>query len=321
MQTRRLGHTDLQLTQVGLGTWAMGGGDWKFGWGPQDDADSLRAIQRGLELGINWIDTAPIYGLGHCEDVVGQALRGMARRPLVATKCGRCWNERGEPFGRLKADSVRAEIDASLRRLGLDVIDLYQIHWPIPEEDIEEAWGAIAAAVRAGKIRHAGVSNFNVAQMERLRPIHPIASLQPPYSMLKRDIEAEILPYCAEHGIGVIAYSPMQKGLLTGKITRAWVEQLPPEDHRHNDPHFQEPRLSANLQLSDGLRSIAERSGHSAAQLAIAWVLRRPEVTAAIVGARKPSQIEETAPAADWNLSASEIAEVDGLLAQYASVV
>lgn len=317
MQTRPLGNTTLGLTRIGLGTWAMGGGDWKFGWGPQDDDDSVGAIHRGIELGINWIDTAPIYGLGHCEEIVGRALRGMASRPLVATKCGRCWNERREPLGRLKADSVRAELDASLHRLGVDVIDLYQIHWPLPDEDIEEAWGVIAEQIRAGKIRYAGVSNFSVAQMERLRPIHPIASLQPPYSMLKRDIEQEILPYCAQHGIGVIAYSPMQKGLLTGKITRAWVEQLPAEDHRRNDPQFQEPRLSANLQLADALHAIAKRNGKTVAQLAIAWVLRRPEVTAAIVGSRKASQIEETAAAGDWNLAPADVAEIDGLLSRH----
>jgi aryl-alcohol dehydrogenase-like predicted oxidoreductase len=314
MQTKTLGTTDLRLTRVGLGTWAMGGEGWKFGWGPQDDAESIRAIHRALELGVNWIDTAPVYGLGHCEEVVGRAIEGLAQRPIIATKCGRCWNERREVFCRLKKESVRAEIDASLRRLGVDVIDLYQVHWPDPDEDIEEAWGVVAEAVRAGKIRHAGVSNFSVAQLERIRPILRVASLQPPYSMLRRDVEQELLPYCAAHGIGVVAYSPMQKGLLTGKITRSWVEQLPPGDHRRTDPQFQEPRLTANLALAEGLKTIAARQGKTAAQLAIAWVLRRPELTAAIVGARKPSQIEETAPAADWNLSAEDAAAVEKLL-------
>ncbi len=313
MQTRTLGWTGLKLSTIGLGTWAMGGGNWKFSWGPQDDAESIRTIHRAIDLGVNWIDTAPVYGLGHSEEVVGRALQGLKSRPLVATKCGRCWDERGEPFSRLKRDSIRAEAEASLRRLGVDVIDLYQIHWPAPEEDIEEAWGAIAELVKAGKVRYAGVSNFSVAQLKRIQPIHPVASLQPPYSLLRRDVESELLPYCAQQQIGVIVYSPMQKGLLTGKLTRERVQQWPADDHRRHDPMFQEPQLSANLRFVEGLRAIASRRGRSVAELAIAWVLRRPEVTAAIVGARAPAQIEQTAAAGDWELSADDLAQIEQL--------
>lgn len=314
MRTQQLGNTDLHLTRIGLGTWAMGGGEWEFGWGPQDDRASIQAIHRALDLGVNWIDTAALYGLGHCEEVVGRALRGLRQRPLVATKCERCWDQQGRIYNCLKRASIRAEAEASLRRLGIEAIDLYQIHWPKPEEDIEEGWGAIAELIREGKVRYGGVSNFSLAQLQRLQPIHPVASLQPPYSMLVRAVETELLPYCAAHGIGVIVYSPMQKGLLTGKITPAWVAQLPADDHRRRDPQFQEPRLSANMELVEGLRAIAERHGKSPAQLAVAWVLRRPEVTAAIVGARKPSQIEETLGAADWELSPDDIAAIEALL-------
>ena len=252
MKTRPLGKTGLQLTTIGLGTWAMGGGDWAFGWGPQDDEQSIRTIHRALDLGINWIDTAAVYGLGHCEEVVGRALRGLSQRPLIATKCERCWDDQGRIVTRLKRASVRAELEDSLRRLGVEVIDLYQIHWPQPDEDIEEAWGTIAELIREGKVRYGGVSNFNVDQLRRIQPMHPVASLQPPYSMLVRGVEAELLPYCGEHGIGVIVYSPMQKGLLTGKVTREWVAGLPADDHRRSDPQFQEPRLIANLALVEG---------------------------------------------------------------------
>lgn len=318
MQTRRLGNTELVLSRIGLGTWALGGGDWTFSWGPQDDALSVKTVHRALELGINWIDTAPVYGLGHSEEVVGRTLKGMKARPLVATKCGRCWGSDRKIYSCLKRPSIRAEAEASLRRLGIEVIDLYQIHWPQPDEDIEEGWAAVAELVREGKVRYAGVSNFSLAQLERIRPIHPVASVQPPYSMLARGVEADLLPYCREHQIGVVAYSPMQKGLLTGKVTPEWVAQLPADDHRRNDPQFRPPRLAANIELAASLRRLAESRGRSASQAAIAWVLRRPEVTAAIVGARKPSQIEETAPAADWELSPDDLATIDALLAQAA---
>jgi aryl-alcohol dehydrogenase-like predicted oxidoreductase len=314
MQKRRLGNTSFEITRIGLGTWAIGGGDWQFGWGPQDERDSISAIRRALELGINWLDTAPAYGLGHCEEVVGRALREISQKPLVFTKCARVWNERRELSGCLKRESVVKEIEASLRRLQIEVIDLYQIHWPMPEEDIEEGWEAIAQAIQQGKIRYGGVSNFNVAQMKRLLPIHPISSLQPPFSMVRRDIEAEILPFCGANNIGTIVYSPMQKGLLTDKLSKAWADAMAPNDHRRNDPNFQEPKLSKHIALVEGLKKIAKREGHTVGQLAIAWALHQPHVTAAIVGARAPKQIEESAPAGDWELSEGVLKEIDGLL-------
>jgi aryl-alcohol dehydrogenase-like predicted oxidoreductase len=318
LPTRKLGWTDLNLTVIGLGTWAMGGGGWKFGWGAQDDAESIAAIHRALDLGINWLDTAPIYGLGRAEEIVGRALSGMSRKPLIATKCSRKWTADGAPFGCLKRESVRAEIEASLRRLKVDVIDLYQVHRPEPEPDIEEGWGEIARAIKAGKIRYAGVSNFTVAQMKRLQPIHPIASVQPNYSMLVRDIEKEILPFCAENKIGVVSYSPMLKGLLTGKMTKQRIQQLPADDHRRNDPRFTEPELTKNLALVEELRPIAAKHGKTVGELAIAWVLRRSEITSAIVGARRPSQIEETVGAVDLKLNDGELLQIGELLSNHA---
>ena len=325
MQTRKLGYSDLHLTRVGLGTWAIGGGGWAFGWGPQDDAESIAAIRRALDpsinsghgLGINWVDTAAVYGLGHSEEIIGQAIAGQRDEVIIATKCGLVWDKGSTtPYGRLKAESVRREAEASLRRLDIEVIDLYQIHWPDPDADIEEAWGVIADLIREGKVRYGGVSNFSVEQLKRVQPIHPVTSLQPPYSMLRRGIEEDLLAYCAANDIGVIVYSPMQAGLLTGKFTKERVANLPDEDWRKRSSAFREPELSANLAFVEKLRPIAERNGRTVAQLAIAWVLRRPEVTAAIVGARRPSQIEETAPAGDWVLSAEDIAEIDALLAE-----
>ena len=317
MRARKLGWTDIELTAVGLGTWAMGGSGWQFSWGPQDDEESIATIRYSLEIGINWIDTAAVYGLGHSEEIVGRAIEGLRDRPIIATKCGRAWDEKGDLYGLLKREKIRSEIESSLKKLKLDVIDLYQIHWPNPEEDIEEAWGTVADLVKEGKVRYGGVSNFNGAQLKRIQTIHPVASLQPPYSMLRRDIEDELLSYCAENNIGVIVYSPMQKGLLTGKFSKERVQNLPESDHRHRDPLFQEPRLDANLELVEQLRKIAGKSGRTVAQLAIAWVLRRPEVTSAIVGARHPSQIEETAAAGDWILSEEDIAAIDALLEKH----
>jgi aryl-alcohol dehydrogenase-like predicted oxidoreductase len=315
MQTRKLGFSDLHLTTVGLGTWAIGG-PWLYGWGPQDDSDSLAAIRRALELGINWIDTAAIYGVGHAEEMVGRAIAGRRDEVILATKCGRLWDdEAGELKSVLKADSIRREVEDSLRRLKVEVIDLYQIHWPDPDEDVEEGWSTIAELVREGKVRYGGVSNFSLAQLERVQPIHPVASLQPPYNMLQREVEDELLAYCAANQIGVIAYGPMSAGLLTGKLTRQRIADLPEGDWRRRNARFSEPRLSANLRLVDKLRPIAGRKGISLAQLAIAWVLRRPEVTAAIVGARRPDQIEETATAGDVSLSETDIAEIESLLA------
>lgn len=310
MLTKQLGNTDLQLTRIGLGTWAIGGGGWRFGWGPQDSDESIRAIHRALDLGINWIDTAPVYGLGNCEEVVGKALASCATRPIVATKCGRCWDENRQIVIRIKRESILQEVEDSLRRLRIETIDLYQIHWPQPDEDIEEAWEAVNSLIKAGKIRYAGVSNFNRAQLERIQSIAPVASLQPPYSMLVRGIESELLPYCGQHNIGVVVYSPMQKGLLTGKVTREWVNSLAADDHRRLDPQFNDPKLTENLALVDKLTTIAAAHGKSVAQLAIAWTLRRPEVTAAIVGARRPDQVEQLVDGGNWDLSAELIGEL-----------
>jgi aryl-alcohol dehydrogenase-like predicted oxidoreductase len=315
MQQRKLGYTDLHLTTVGFGAWAIGG-PWEYGWGPQDDDESRATIQRALDLGINWIDTAAAYGLGHSEEVVGRALKGRRDRVIVATKCGMAWNDPAErkTFSRLKAWSIRQEAEASLRRLGVDVIDLYQIHWPNPDADVEEAWTEIARLIEEGKIRYAGVSNFSVAQLRRVQAIHPVASLQPPYSLVNRQVEAELLPFCAANDIGLVVYSPMASGLLTGKFTRERIAALAPDDWRHRNGHFRDPELAANLDMIEGLRPIAARHGRNVGQLAVAWTLRRPEVTAAIVGARRPGQVDDIVGAGDWTLGADELAEVDALL-------
>jgi aryl-alcohol dehydrogenase-like predicted oxidoreductase len=315
MQKRQLGYTDLKLTTVGLGTWAMGG-PWQFGWGPQDDGLAIAAILTALEEGINWIDTAPVYGCGHSEELVGKALKQIKTKPVIATKCGLLWNEKREKVSCLKSQSIREECHASLKRIGVEVIDLYQMHWGEPDEDIEEAWAEMARLAEDGKVRYIGVSNFNIGQLERVRKIAPVASLQPPYSMLHREAEDELLGCCAENNIGVVVYSPMQRGLLTGKFSQERLAGLPLDDHRRRMPDFQEPQFSATLQLVDRLRTIAKRNGRTLAQLAISWVLRRSEVTAAIVGARRPSQIQETAPAADWKLSENDIAEIENVLAE-----
>jgi len=314
MQQRQLGTTDMQLTTIGLGTWAMGG-PWQYGWGPQNDDEAVAAVVAGLDQGINWIDTAPAYGLGHSEELVGRALRQTKHKPYIATKCGLLWNDKKEKVSCLKPDSIRRECHASLERLGIDTIDLYQMHWPDPDEEIEAAWEEMARLAQEGKVRYVGASNYSVAQLERVARIHPVASLQPPYNMLQRGIEEELLAYCAEHGIGVVAYSPMHRGLLTGAFTPERLSRMAPDDHRLRDPSFQEPRFSATLALVEQLKQIARRHGHTCAQLAISWVLRRPEVTAAIVGARRPDQIVETAPAGDWTPSDEEIAEIETLLA------
>jgi len=295
MHTKPLGHSDLNFSTLGLGTWAQGGSHWGYGWGPQDDRDSIRTIGAAMDAGINWIDTAAVYGFGHAEEVLGRALKELPEKPLIATKCGRVKGTKRIVEGNLAPEHIRQECDDSLRRLGIEVIDLYQIHWPDPEEDIEEGWATIADLVQAGKVRYAGVSNFNVSQMQRIQAIHPITSLQPPYSLLKRDIENEILPYCLEQGIGVIPYSPMQKGLLTGKITRERIAQFPENDHRSRDPMFQEPALSQVLDWIEKWQHIADHEQITLAQLALSWVLSHPAVTSAIVGGRTPEQIRETA--------------------------
>jgi aryl-alcohol dehydrogenase-like predicted oxidoreductase len=318
MKTTELGKSGLVLTRIGLGTWAIGGADWQFGWGSQDDRDSIATIHEALDLGINWIDTAAVYGLGHSEEIVGQAVTGRRDKLIIATKCGRPTDPGSTTIvSRLKAASVRAELEGSLRRLKTDYIDLYQIHWPDPEADIEEGWGEIAKAVKAGKVRYAGVSNFNPEQMRRIMKIHPIASLQPPYSMLRRDVEKDGLPFCAANGIGVICYSPMQMGLLTGAFTRERAASLPRDDVRARNALFAEPALSRNLALLEELRPLAKKNGRSLAELAVAWVLRRPEVTAAIVGGRRPGQVADIAAAADWEMSAEDAAFVEALLARH----
>jgi aryl-alcohol dehydrogenase-like predicted oxidoreductase len=315
MQTRKLGCTDLELTTVGLGTWAMGG-PWEFGWGPQDDDEAIGAILAALEAGTNWIDTAPAYGLGHSEELIAQALEQMSEKPVIATKCGILWNEKKEKLTCLKRQSIRDECHASLKRLGVDTIDLYQIHWPDPDEDVEEAWEEMTKLGEEGKVRYIGVSNFSIEQTRRVQKIHPVASLQPPYSMIHREVEDELLDYCAANDIGVLAYSPMQRGLLTGKFSAERFASLPADDHRTRNRDFQEPQFSATMELVEELKKIAERNNSTCAQLAISWVLRRPEVTAAIAGARRPEQIIETAPASDWNLSEDDIEQIEQLLAE-----
>jgi aryl-alcohol dehydrogenase-like predicted oxidoreductase len=316
MLTRQLGTSDLHITRVGFGAWAIGGGGWAFAWGAQDDADSVAAIREAVELGINWIDTAAVYGLGHSEEVVAKALDGVANRPYVFTKCGRVWDEHRQIGKRLKAASVRAECEASLRRLRVDVIDLYQIHWPEPDEDVEEGWAEVAKLKAEGKVRWIGVSNFNVDQLKRASAIAPVVSLQPPYSMLRRDIEADILPHCAASNIGVLAYSPMASGLLTGAWTHERLASLPADDWRKGkNPLFQEPKFSRHLRLVEVLKDVGRHHGRTPGEVAVAWVLRHPAVTAAIVGARKAGQLKELVGAAELHLSAEDVERIEEFLA------
>jgi aryl-alcohol dehydrogenase-like predicted oxidoreductase len=319
MKTKQLGNSDLNLTPIGVGAWAMGGGGWAFGWGPQDDEESVSAIHAALDKGVNWIDTAAVYGLGHSEEVVGRAVKGLAHPPYIFTKCARIWNERREIGKSLKADSVRREVEASLRRLNVERIDLYQIHWPEPDEQIEEGWTTMAQLKAEGKVRYIGVSNFSADQMRRAQAIAPITSLQPPYSMISPEIEESILPYCGANNIGVLAYSPMKSGLLSGAMTHERVAAFPADDFRRRVPHFQEPLLSRNLALAELLREIGKGHGRSPGEVAIAWVLRRPEVTAAIVGMRSASQVEGVIGAAEFRLSADEIARIEAFFKQRAA--
>jgi len=311
MEKRRLGNSDLEITRLGVGAWAIGGSGWRFSWGPQDDKDSVAAIRKALDSGINWIDTAAAYGLGHSEEVVACALGGLPRRPYVFTKCSRVWDERRELSGSLKRASLRRECEASLKRLKVDAVDLYQIHWPLPDEDIEEGWTTLAKLQQEGKVRYIGLSNFNVDQMKRAQTIAPITSLQPPYSLLAREAEREILPFCAERNIGVIVYSPMGSGLLSGAMTRKRAAALPDNDWRSRDPNFQEPKLSRNLQLVELLRSIGKRHGRTSGEVAIAWTLRHPAVTGAIVGVRNPEQVLGVIGAAEFQLSSEEVGEIE----------
>jgi aryl-alcohol dehydrogenase-like predicted oxidoreductase len=314
MTTRKLGNSDLQITPIGFGAWAAGGGGWEYSWGPQDDRESIAAIHKALELGVNWIDTAAVYGLGHSEEIVAQALEEWrGPRPQVFTKCVLAWDKSGKISPNHSASSIRRECEASLRRLHVATIDLYQIHWP-PSDDgpsLEESWQTVVALQKEGKVRWIGVSNFNVEQLRRAAKIAPVTSLQPPYSMLRRQIEAETLPYCQQHNIGVIVYSPMFSGMLTGGITRERAAALPPDDFRRRNPEFQEPKLSKNLELVEKLKSIGARHGRSSGEVAIAWVLRNPAVAGAIVGARNPKQVEGVMRAANFQLSNQEIAEIE----------
>lgn len=314
MEKRRLGNSDLEITRVGVGAWAMGGGGWAFAWGAQDDRQSIAAIHAALDRGVNWIDTAAVYGLGHSEEVVARALAGRSARPYVFTKCERLWNEQGEIRPSLKADSIRRECEASLRRLKVERIDLYQVHWPQPDEDVEEGWDTLAKLRDEGKVRWIGVSNFNPEQMERCQRMAPITSLQPPYSAVSPEIEADILPYCEQHAIGVIVYSPMKSGLLSGKMTRDRVANLPQDDFRRRALAFQEPQLSRNLELAELMGRVGARHGVNAGVVAIAWTLRHPAVTGAIVGMRSPEQAAEVLAALEFRLEAEEIAEIDRFL-------
>jgi aryl-alcohol dehydrogenase-like predicted oxidoreductase len=323
MQKRQLGRSDLHITPIGSGAWATGGSGWVYAWGHQDDHQSIRAFRRAVDLGINWIDTAPMYGLGHSEKVIAKALEGRANRPYLFTKCGMVWDSNGHVRIELSEDSIRRECEASLRRLKVDVIDLYQIHWPLESdslEGLEEAWTTLAELQRKGKVRWLGVSNFNVRQLEFVQRIAPVTSLQPPYSLIRRDIEQELLPFCERNGIGVIVYSPMASGLLTGAMTRERVATLPPDDWRRRSSNFQEPNLSRNLALVEQLREIGDRHGRSAAEVAIAWTLRRPAVTGAIVGARSPEQVEGFIGAMGFRLSAAEQQEIEDFLHQQSGV-
>ena len=311
----------MEITPVGFGAWAIGGGDWAFAWGEQDDKDSIAAIEKAVDEGINWIDTAAVYGLGHSEEVVAKALKniGAARRPYLFTKCSLIWNENGEVSHSLKSDSIRREVEASLRRLGGETIDLYQIHWATfspddPDDDIEEGWQTLKELKDEGKVRHIGVSNFSVPQLERIQKIASVTSLQPPYSMIRRGIEDEVLPFCKKNNIGVIVYSPMQSGLLTGKMTRERIENMPPDDWRQRNKEFQEPNLTKNLELAETLNKIAGRHGIFTGAVAVAWTLRDDAVTGAIVGARSPKQIGGIVDALNFRLSEDEIAEIEAKL-------
>jgi aryl-alcohol dehydrogenase-like predicted oxidoreductase len=324
LPTRNLGNSTLALTRIGLGAWAIGG-EWRFGWGPQDDADSIATIWRAIEHGLNWIDTAAIYGLGHSEEVVGRALRDIPRgeRPYVFTKCSLVWDDAGNTWHSLDPQSIRNEIEQSLRRLQIERIDLYQIHWPVwpaspPGHNpgaIENAWSELVKLRSEGKTAFIGVSNFDVTHLKRISQIEPPTSLQPPYSMLRPEIEQDVLPYCLEHNIGVIPYSPMQSGLLTGKMTRERIASLPQGDWRRNNRFYQEPLVSKAFSLVERLRVIADRHGRTPGEVAIAWTLRHPAITATIVGARNPKQIDELIGAATFRLSAEEIAELEAALA------
>jgi aryl-alcohol dehydrogenase-like predicted oxidoreductase len=316
MQVTRLGNSDLSITPIGFGAWAIGGSGWEFAWGSQDDRDSMAAIHEALDAGINWIDTAAAYGLGHSEEVVARALEGVRDRPNVFTKCSMVWDDRRKIRRSLKADSIRRECEASLRRLKVETIDLYQIHWPDPDRDVEDGWAALADLKEKGKVRYIGVSNFSVAQMQRAQAIAPITSLQPRYSLLHREVEEETLPFAAREDIGVIVYSPMASGLLTGAMTRERIAGLGADDWRKRHPDFQEPQLSRNLEVVKLLRAIGDAHGRTPGEVAVAWVLRNSAVTGAIVGARRPGHVLGVVGAAAFRLSPRELAEIEAFFAK-----
>jgi aryl-alcohol dehydrogenase-like predicted oxidoreductase len=310
MEKRKLGNTDLEITPVGLGAWAMGGpGEW--GWGPQDDQLSMATIHRAIEAGINWIDTAPGYGLGRSETVIGDTLKGMTTRPYIFTKCSLVWDEQGIVTNNLKAASIRSEVEDSLRRLQVDVIDLYQIHWPIPNEDVEEAWKTLVDLKSEGKVRYIAVSNFDVSQMKRAMQIAQISSNQVPYSAIRPEVSEEVLPFCQENNIGVLVYSPMQAGLLTGKMSKERLEHLPPGDWRAKGDQFREPRLPRNLALQDLVVEIAHERDRTAPEVAVAWVLANTAVTGAIVGARRPEQVDGFIGAGKFRLDAAALERIN----------
>uniref|UniRef100_Q3AR82 Putative aldo/keto reductase n=1 Tax=Chlorobium chlorochromatii (strain CaD3) TaxID=340177 RepID=Q3AR82_CHLCH len=311
MEFRQLGQSGMAITPIGFGSWAIGGDRWQYGWGAQDDGAAIAAIHRAVERGVNWIDTAAVYGLGHSEELVAKAVAGAEHPPYIFTKCGLVWDSARQISNCLKADSIRRECEASLQRLRVNAIDLYQIHWPNPDEDIEAAWETMAQLQAEGLVRHIGVSNFSVAQLQRILPIAPVASVQPPYSMLRPAIEAELLPFCKEQQIGVIVYSPMLSGMLSGAMTKERVANFAQSDWRRNNKEFQEPRLSANLELVELLRTIGARHGVSAGEVAIAWTLRHQAVTGAIVGGRSPEQVDGVLGAAALHLSENELAEIE----------
>ena len=312
MQNKRLGNSDMFLSPLGIGAWAIGGAGWAFSWSSQDDRDSIKAIHAALDSGMNWIDTAAVYGLGHSEEVVAQALNGYSgKRPFVFTKCGRNWNQERQIQKDLRADSIRQECENSLRRLQVETIDLYQIHWPEPDDSIEEGWSTVSALQKEGKIRWIGVSNFNVQQLMRVQSIAPVTSLQPPYSLVRPEVELETLPYVLQHQIGVLAYSPMGSGLLTGAMTNSRVAGLPPDDWRIRNPQFQEPLLSRNLKLAEKLGDVGARHGRTAGEAALAWVLHQPAITAAIVGIRTPEQVAGIRGALEFRLTVAEFQEIE----------
>jgi aryl-alcohol dehydrogenase-like predicted oxidoreductase len=305
------GSTGMEITRVGFGAWAVGGGGFEWSWGAQEDEESIAAIHRALELGVNWIDTAAQYGFGHSEEVVGRAIAGLDERPYVFTKGGQPEGPGGATLHDLTRDGLRRELEGSLTRLGLDAVDLYQIHWPIPDEQIEEGWAALVELRDEGLAHHVGVSNFSVSQLQRAQSIGPVETLQPPYSLVDREAEEEILPFAEQAGIGVIVYSPMGSGLLTGRMTRERIESLPDDDWRKRSPEFREPRLSEHLNLVERLQAVAERHGVTPGAVAVAWTLRNPAVDAAIVGFRRPDQVDPIVLAADLALSEDDMTEIE----------